>query len=445
MNTNSTASPDFQALQYTLNSSSNTLDYFFQRSTSNNSVLIDERLPSNTMFWLDDLLAKIDLMQYQGEKLGILLGNITLPTKAHCGNVGLSAYNWRVYNLFLVLIQYFIPLIVITFAYTKMGLKLRETGKRMDKRNSSKLQRINTTSSGGGFSSSSVRTTNNNLIVSPGTPANYNMQMAIELQQAGQTNQIINTLQSKRCRSLDCQCCPPEETLNLQNDRKCSQQTNTTTNLIQQQTTGRHSPQCIHHNPNNNINSPNVSIRSKQQHRTSICTADCCREMIILNNNNECLLNKNVSNSRNASIKNKTCGSSCKCKTCRQQQQDQQQNYEQQPCICTNAQNHHHFNSLHRNQSSPTQSPQHHYGLHPTGSIHSNLMMPIISHPISALRAEVNTEYIVINKKKVKALELVIMFLCKLNNLLPTLYLGYQNVIHRLFLIRIPLATFTNL
>lgn len=86
--------------------------------------LFDEKptRPSNTLFWLDDLLPKIDLMQ--DEKLDLLLKNFTFPSKPHCGNVGLSLDLWKVYNLFLVLIQYFIPLIVITFV-SKLKLKLK--------------------------------------------------------------------------------------------------------------------------------------------------------------------------------------------------------------------------------------------------------------------------------------------------------------------------------
>lgn len=399
MNANSTAFPDLAELQNTLNitSTSSDLDtYFKYRSTSINLTLAEERptRPSNTLFWLDDVLAKIDLIQNKDEKLGSLLGNLTLPRKPHCGNVGLSVDQWRMYNLFLVLIQYFIPLIVITFAYTKMGLKLRETNQRMNKRNSSKLQRINTASSHG-FSSSSVRTTNNNLIVSPGA-GNYNIQMAIELQQTGgqTTNQIVaGTLPStgKRCRSLDCS--PLDEGAFIMNcdHRKCSQSTTPT---------DRHSPQCINCQHAHNLthhqqqtNSTNVSTRCK--HRTS-CTGECCREAIALNNNNECLLNKNgLPNSYHTSLKK----SGCKCR--KVHENDQHEHCTHNHCAHNHSLHRHHQPAQTPTQQSPQHPLQHHSSLQPTGSIHSNLMMPMISHPITALRVNPQTEYIVINKKKV--------------------------------------------
>lgn len=259
-----------------------------------------------------------------------------------------------------------------------MGLKLRETDRSMNKRSNRMLQRINTASSQGFSSSSTVRTTNNNIIVSPGT-VNNNLQMAIELQQAGNqaANQIINS-GSKRCRSLDCSPLEVEKPICLMhhnNDRKCSQ-------------SGRHSPQCancqhvqLNQSPQQQINSANVSIRSKHS-RTS---CECCRDLVVItNNNNECIVNKNMpANFNTSSIKKVN-------------------------CVHHNCSHHH---SLHRNvqspgqqlQNSPQQYPplQHHSSLQPTGSIHSNLMMPIISHPISALRVNPHAEYIVINKKKV--------------------------------------------
>lgn len=481
MNVNSTS--DLLKLQHTLNTTSNSnLDALLRSSSPSNGQPDpppdDEwsTRPSNTIFWLDDLLAKIDLMQNRDEHLGTLLGNITLPLKPHCGNTNLSAYHWRTYNLFLVLIQYFIPLIVITFAYTKMGLKLRETDKRLNKRSSSKLQRINTTSSGGGFSSSSVRTTNNNLIVSPGT-ANCNVQMAIELQQTGGQPNPMGAV-NKRCRSLDCSPLEEGACLMAHDARKCSQSTTPT---------GRYSPQCFNcaqqHTHVTQMNSTNVSIHSK--HRTS-CT-ECCKEAqmmnaaahnaaiqnaaahnvaahnvaahnaaiqnatghnavahntaiqnasannttaqnatanntavhntgnqnmvqnttqnaaIVANNNNDCMLNKNVagrSNSCNASMKK----GSCKCNACKCRRYEAADG--QQP----GGQFDHH-NSLHRHHQSSQQSPQqppplqHHSSLQPTGSIHSNLMMPMISHPITALRVNPHAEYIVINKKKVGFIE----------------------------------------
>lgn len=95
MNENSTTLPDIQELQNTLNTSKSNLnlDSLFKHSTSTSSSTSDDKQPtrpSNTLFWLDDVLAKIDLMQNRDEKLGALLigltGNITLPVKPHCGN-----------------------------------------------------------------------------------------------------------------------------------------------------------------------------------------------------------------------------------------------------------------------------------------------------------------------------------------------------------------------
>lgn len=281
-----------------------------------------------------------------------------------------------------------------------MGLKLRETNQRMSKSNSSKLlQRCNTTSSGCGFSSSSIRTTNNNLIVSPGANCN-NMQMAIELQQtAGQTNQIIksNSFQNagKRCRSLDCS--PLEEAACLMNDRKCTQSPTSRPECINCQ---QH--QMVTHQQKQTINSSNFSsVRSKNR---TPCTPDCCKEPLNLtNNNNENLLNKNNGQTVNMSIKR----CSCKCSACKDKGNDLGKT-DQQNCVHQCKQSRHHYNSLHKQNHQPTsqqQSPQHplqhHSSLQPTGSIHSNLMMPMISHPISALRVNPQSEYIVINKKKV--------------------------------------------
>lgn len=391
MNVNSTA--DLLELQHTLNTTSNSnLDGFLRRPALPNG---QPAAPSNTIFWLDDLLAKIDLMQNRGEHLGTLLGNITFPLKPHCGNVNLSAYHWRMYNLFLVLIQYFIPLIVITFAYTKMGLKLRETDKRLNKRSSSKLQRINTTSSGGGFSSSSVRTTNNNLIVSPGT-ANCNVQMAIELQQTGgQPMGAIGMGANKRCRSLDCSPLGEGACL-MAHDRKCSQSTTPT---------GRYSPQCF--NCHTHVTQMNST------HRTS-CT-ECCREMQLMNNatvahNTGTQNAAGRSKSCNASMKKGACKcNACKCKACkcnarkcRRYETDPQQAPFEHCVHCGAGGQQQHYNSLHRYRQSPQQPPLHHHSsLQPTGSIHSNLMMPMISHPITALRVNSHAEYIIINKKKV--------------------------------------------
>ncbi|RWS03201.1 neuropeptide Y receptor type 2-like protein, partial [Dinothrombium tinctorium] len=52
--------------------------------------------------------------------------NITIPTKPFCDNIKFDTKIWMTYNLALVVIQYFLPLAIITFAYGKMGFKLRE-------------------------------------------------------------------------------------------------------------------------------------------------------------------------------------------------------------------------------------------------------------------------------------------------------------------------------
>lgn len=221
-----------------------------------------------------------------------------------------------------------------------MALKLRETGRS---KRSNKLTRINTASLQG-FSTSPIgRTTNNNLIASPGGTVRMELQ---------QTNS-----HSKRCKSLDCSPLGGEPTC-LMNERKCSQ-------------SDRHSTQCINcSQPNytpNRTHSPHPILRKKQSKTACI---ECCRDYITINNNNECLLNKNLL--QTSSIKK----------------------------------NNQH--SIHRNIQSPSQQNdskqcplQHHSSLQKTGSIHSNLMMPIISNPVSGLCKNSRTEYIVLNKKKV--------------------------------------------
>ncbi|XP_015781301.1 neuropeptide Y receptor type 1-like [Tetranychus urticae] len=54
----------------------------------------------------------------------LVTGNLTIPTRPSCDNIGMSESIWRGYNQFLVVIQYFLPLGIITFAYTRMASKL---------------------------------------------------------------------------------------------------------------------------------------------------------------------------------------------------------------------------------------------------------------------------------------------------------------------------------
>ncbi|XP_076373179.1 tachykinin-like peptides receptor 99D [Tachypleus tridentatus] len=47
-------------------------------------------------------------------------------TKPFCNNVGIPQLIWNIYNPILVCLQYFIPLVVISYAYGRMGLKLKD-------------------------------------------------------------------------------------------------------------------------------------------------------------------------------------------------------------------------------------------------------------------------------------------------------------------------------
>ncbi|XP_013781729.2 RYamide receptor-like [Limulus polyphemus] len=47
-------------------------------------------------------------------------------TKPFCNNVGISKLVWRTYSPILVFLQYFLPLFVISYAYGRMGLKLKD-------------------------------------------------------------------------------------------------------------------------------------------------------------------------------------------------------------------------------------------------------------------------------------------------------------------------------
>ncbi|XP_013780503.1 tachykinin-like peptides receptor 99D [Limulus polyphemus] len=47
-------------------------------------------------------------------------------TKPFCQNSGISPLAWRTYNHILVSLQYFVPLFIISYAYIRMGIRLRQ-------------------------------------------------------------------------------------------------------------------------------------------------------------------------------------------------------------------------------------------------------------------------------------------------------------------------------
>lgn len=95
-----------------------------------------------------ELGSDIDLMELialanSNQSLSAALGNFSIPMKPFCANVGLTNEEYRAYNYFLVAVQYFIPLVMVTFAYGRMGAKLAggltrtETGSREGHRSTS--------------------------------------------------------------------------------------------------------------------------------------------------------------------------------------------------------------------------------------------------------------------------------------------------------------------
>ncbi|KAI1303706.1 Tachykinin-like peptides receptor 99D [Halotydeus destructor] len=59
------------------------------------------------------------------ESLQKMAANMTVPMKPFCSNIVLSQQTWRLYNMSLVVMQYFLPLVIVTFAYGRMGATLR--------------------------------------------------------------------------------------------------------------------------------------------------------------------------------------------------------------------------------------------------------------------------------------------------------------------------------
>uniref|UniRef100_A0AAN0N7B3 Tachykinin-like peptide receptor 99D n=1 Tax=Polyphagotarsonemus latus TaxID=1204166 RepID=A0AAN0N7B3_9ACAR len=373
LNKNYTDSFGLTELQKTLNVSSS-----FENSL-NNSALSIEHPNSKTIFLIDDFLAKIDLTQNKDDKLGLFQNNFTLPTKAHCGNVGLSTYYWKMYNLFLVLIQYFIPLIVITFAYSRMGLKLKLVEEPIEKRNSAKnLKRINTNSSGG-FSISSFRT-NNNLNYSP-CNANLNFKNAFELKE--KDNIFINQNDKK------------SKLKKLSNSNPCSPLEE---NKIFKRNSSLNKPQS-----NLNINKSLI-----KKHPL------CIDNEIIMNNNNDLLKNNNV-DKLNSSCLKKICKCNIEENVIKEEiDEDFNENIKKE----NQKHSHHYQNQLNSKNQQFIQLEdykkniiQHESRLKQTGSVHSSLMMPIISKSISSLRDNPQAEYIVINKKKVVKMLFIVVAL----------------------------------